>query len=223
MVRVNVTYVQDKAELFSAAKCLTATSNSASSSITLQSCSSPPTESQKWTFANGQVQVFGNKCLQVPNGTNQDGVKLQIATCDSGNKGQQFGYSVWSNTLTWKGTNKCVDLAGGNLADGSPVSLSMKVNVHFLIPHPHFPQIQIWTCSQGNPNQFWNVGYSALALPTTSQKEQTGVNNCSGANAASDPKCQTVWLNSASDFCLWGPRTFPHPLVKSPLERETEF
>ncbi|KAF4613849.1 hypothetical protein D9613_008118 [Agrocybe pediades] len=174
--------------VLSSAKCLTATSNAVNAPVTLTTCSNPPNASQKWTFANGQIKVFGNKCLQVPNGTNQDGVKLQIATCN-GSKGtgaQAFEYSVWSNTITWSGTNKCVDLTSGGLGDGTP--------------------IQVWTCSNKNPNQFWNVGYSTLALPQTSQKEQTGINNCSGEGGG-DEKCQTVWLNSASDFCLWGPPT----------------
>ncbi len=45
---------------------------------------------------------------------------------------------------------------------------------------------------------------------------QTGFNQCSeGWNQQS--KCQTAWLNSADDFCLWGP---PEPGTVGATERE---
>lgn len=43
------------------------------------------------------VQVFGNKCLEVPNGVNADGVKMQIMSCSGQNRNQQFYYDkAWS-------------------------------------------------------------------------------------------------------------------------------
>lgn len=42
------------------------------------------------------------------------------------------------------------------------------------------------------------------SLPDTSEKNQAGTNNC-GTGAKQDSNCQNAYLNSATDFCLWGP------------------
>ncbi|PPQ83495.1 hypothetical protein CVT25_006985 [Psilocybe cyanescens] len=164
------------------AKCLTAASNTDGASVTIQSCNG--SASQKWTFSGGSVKVFGNKCLDVTGGTTTDGTKMQIWTCTSNNANQQFAYTTYNNRLAWANKGKCVDLSGGNTGDGT--------------------RIQIWSCSDGNINQDWKVGYSASNLPTTSQDDQFGTNNC-GTGSSQSSNCQTAWLNSASDFCLWAP------------------
>jgi hypothetical protein len=38
--------------------------------------------------------VFGNKCLDVPEGRFVDGTKLQIWTCSTNNANQKWGYTV---------------------------------------------------------------------------------------------------------------------------------
>jgi hypothetical protein len=38
----------------------------------------------------------------------------------------------------------------------------------------------------------------------TSQAGQSGFNNC-GTGTSNDSQCQTLWINSLDDFCLWAP------------------
>ncbi|KAF8149025.1 macrophage activating glycoprotein [Crassisporium funariophilum] len=163
------------------AKCLTAASNNDGAQVTIQPCNG--SASQKWTFAGGTAKVYGNKCLDATDGKVVDGTKMQIWTCSTNNANQQFQYRR-DNRMVWANKNKCVDLSGGRQTDGN--------------------QIQIWTCRDGNINQVWNTGYSVNNLPATSQDGQYGTNNC---GTGSDPtsRCQTAWINSASDFCLWAP------------------
>ncbi|PFH48480.1 carbohydrate-binding module family 13 protein [Amanita thiersii Skay4041] len=165
-------------------KCLTAASNSNGAGVTLQGCTGA--ESQHWEFTGGRIVVFGNKCLDVPGGNAADGTKLQIYTCADGNQNQQWYYTWWDNHISWTpNRGKCLDLSAGSTADGN--------------------HVQLWGC--GNTiNQVWNVGYLASALPQQSQDEQFGTNQC-GTTSSQDSKCQTAWINSAEDFCLWAPPT----------------
>ncbi|KJA25073.1 carbohydrate-binding module family 13 protein [Hypholoma sublateritium FD-334 SS-4] len=163
--------------------CLTAASNNDGAAVTIQPCTG--STAQKWTFAgNGQVTVYGNKCLDVTDGKNADGTKMQIWTCSTNNPNQKWDYNVWANTITWFNKGKCLDLTDASQASGN--------------------KIQIWGCNSGNINQVWDAGYSVSSLPTISQNGQYGTNNC-GTGSDSASKCQTGWINSASDFCIWGP------------------
>ena len=75
------------------AKCLTAASNTDGAAVTIQGCTG--SANQNWVFSGGEVQLFGNKCLDVTNGVNVDGTKLQVWTC-SGTQNQQWYYTVRS-------------------------------------------------------------------------------------------------------------------------------
>ncbi|KAH6901245.1 macrophage activating glycoprotein [Coprinopsis sp. MPI-PUGE-AT-0042] len=90
-------------------KCLTAASNTDGAWVTLQTCTGAA--SQKWVFAAGTVRVFGNKCLDVSDGLNVDGTKLQIWGCGPDNN--------WDNVLEWEGRGKCIDVSDGSDADGN--------------------------------------------------------------------------------------------------------
>lgn len=74
-------------------KCLTAASNTNGAAVTIQACTGA--DAQKWTFEGGQVKLFSKtKCLDVTDGTNADGTKLQIWDCSTnGNVNQQFYYT----------------------------------------------------------------------------------------------------------------------------------
>lgn len=67
--------------------------------VQLQSCVGAP--NQQWRFENGQVKIHGNKCLDVVDGANVNGVKLQVWDCDANNPNQKFWYTAW-------GDNQCV-------------------------------------------------------------------------------------------------------------------
>ncbi|KAK1218101.1 hypothetical protein PQX77_019232, partial [Marasmius sp. AFHP31] len=75
-------------------------------------------------------------CLDVKDGVNADGTKLQIWTCTPGSTNQLW-ISVNDFTFNWAGTNKCIDLTDGDITDGN--------------------QLQIWSCvgGSGSPNQKW--------------------------------------------------------------------
>ncbi|KAM6503981.1 carbohydrate-binding module family 13 protein [Amanita muscaria] len=103
---------------------MTAASNNDGALVTIQTCTGGA--SQTWVFTNGEVRVFGNKCLDVTNGGNYDGNKLQIWTCYNGDTNQQWYYDIWSNQLSWTNHGKCADLTTGNLADGNQPSLSVQ-------------------------------------------------------------------------------------------------
>ncbi|GAA5963010.1 hypothetical protein JCM8115_002585 [Rhodotorula mucilaginosa] len=54
-----------------------------------------------------------------------------------------------------------------------------------------------------------SAGYSSYSLdnlPHTSESGQTGYNDC-GTTDSPDAMCQTAFVNSVTDFCLWAPPT----------------
>ncbi|KAG5643085.1 hypothetical protein DXG03_001580 [Asterophora parasitica] len=165
-------------------KCLNAATNTDGAIVTIETCTY--SANQKWTFSGGTVKIFSNKCLDVTGGSTADGTKLQIWTCSANNANQQFAYTR-DNRLAWTNRGKCVDLSSGNKASGT--------------------RIQSWACSNNNKNQIWNTGYNVNDLPQTSQDGQYGINKC-GTTSSQTSKCQNAYLNSADDFCLFGP---PNP------------
>ena len=53
---------------------------------------------QEWTFTNGAVTLYnGAKCLDVTNGNNFNGNKLQVWDCGSGNPNQNFYYTGYGD------------------------------------------------------------------------------------------------------------------------------
>ncbi|KDN44501.1 hypothetical protein K437DRAFT_137144 [Tilletiaria anomala UBC 951] len=105
-----------------------------------------------------------------------------------------------------------------------------------LLPLPHLVAAQLTAATTGGPasvasgvpanrpTQPWTQwqpkpSYPVTALPdqymgqdrlgTSNSPDQTGFNTCTnGTNAWNQQsKCQTAWVNSLEDFCLWGPPT----------------
>lgn len=104
-------------------KCLTAASNTDGAQVTLQTCTGAA--SQKWVFNGGTVRVFGGKCLDVSDGLNVDGTKLQIWGCGpDNNANQKWYYNKWDNVLEWEGKGKCIDVTDGSDADGTRVCIA---------------------------------------------------------------------------------------------------
>jgi hypothetical protein len=49
-------------------------------------------------FQNGQVQLYGTKCLDVINGVNADGTMVQVWDCGINTTvSQQFGYTAFGD------------------------------------------------------------------------------------------------------------------------------
>jgi peptidoglycan/xylan/chitin deacetylase (PgdA/CDA1 family) len=115
----------------SAAKCLSAASNADGAAVEIEDCVSG-SKSQGWTISGSNLQIFGNKCLDVTNGATADGTLLQIWTCATGNTNQMW--TVSGNTIQWSGHSLCLDLTNGVSTDGNVM--------------------QIWDCT-GGPNQQW--------------------------------------------------------------------
>jgi hypothetical protein len=73
---------------------MTAASNADGAIVTIEACTAKT--NQLWTFDGSGVRIFGNKCLDVKDGVNSDGTKLQIWTCATGSKNQGWIYTVRS-------------------------------------------------------------------------------------------------------------------------------
>ncbi len=100
---------------------MTAASNADGAFVTLQPCTGA--DAQKWTFANGQVKIFGNsKCLDVTDGVNNDGTKLQIWSCAGSSNANQQWFYTGDYRLAWTNHGKCVDLTNGQMSAGNRVS-----------------------------------------------------------------------------------------------------
>ena len=99
---------------------MTAASNADGAAVTLQTCTGA--DAQKWTFEDGSVKVFGSKCLDVVNGQNVDGTKLQIWTCSTNKDPNQQFFYTGDYRLSWTNHGKCTDLPGGSLTDGNRVN-----------------------------------------------------------------------------------------------------
>ncbi|KAK1221733.1 hypothetical protein PQX77_015432 [Marasmius sp. AFHP31] len=133
------------------------------------------------------LKIFGNKCLDVKDGVNADGTKLQLWDCVNQSPNQLW-ISVTDNTFQWAGTNKCVDLTDGNIANGN--------------------QLQIWTCDARNSNQKWSSQSISRRAPTA------GVRLISGGGSPHSPFCMAApenqnYANVALASCYDVTSTFP--------------
>ncbi|KAK7055577.1 ricin B lectin domain-containing protein [Favolaschia claudopus] len=132
--------------------CVAVADNEAGSPLIIHNCNTENLQNQDWevsffipTQEDGparnvgpqQIKIFGDKCIDVTNGANADGTKLQIWDCVEGSTNQQW-ISVTDATFQWSGTNKCIDLTDGKITDS---------NV-----------LQLWTCDGANTNQKWIGG-----------------------------------------------------------------
>ncbi|KAF7291375.1 hypothetical protein MIND_01282000 [Mycena indigotica] len=122
--------------------CLTATKNADGAAVVVQPCGNNATQLNSWLVPNGagaegQIRIFGDKCLDVKDGINADGAKLQIWTCSAGNTNQLWVPGGYEIPIAWSGKNKCIDLTDGKTTAGN--------------------QFQVWTCDYGNANQRYNV------------------------------------------------------------------
>lgn len=117
--------------------CWEAATNTNGAAVTLQPCVIG-LDSQTWTFTagspsvegtngaggTGSISVFGNMCLDVTNGVNESGTRLQIYDCTEGDANQMWQASTISNglqTVSWVGSTRCIDLTGGTQTADTPV------------------------------------------------------------------------------------------------------
>ena len=88
---------------------------------------------QQWTYlSNGELQVYGNKCLEVPGSVKTAGTAGEIWTCNGGSN-QQWNLNA-DGTVVGRGSGLCLDVTSAGTANGTAV--------------------EIWTCNGGS-NQQW--------------------------------------------------------------------
>ncbi|KAJ7868542.1 ricin B lectin domain-containing protein, partial [Mycena olivaceomarginata] len=122
--------------------CIAVADNADGEPLIIHNCNTEDLTNQDWDVSffgrvpvgPQQIKIFGDKCINVKDGVNADGTKLQIWSCVQGSKNQQW-ISLTDSTFQWSGTNNCIDLSDGKITDG---------NV-----------LQLWTCDSNNSNQKW--------------------------------------------------------------------
>ncbi|KAJ6493311.1 ricin B lectin domain-containing protein [Mycena sanguinolenta] len=180
-----------------ASECLVVASNTDGAAVTIKTACTNATALNTWVFTEGEgavgnIQIFGDKCLDVTNGANVDGTKLQIWTCASGNTNQLWLPAGQDSTITWAGQNKCVDLTNGLVTDGN--------------------QIQIWDCDAQNGNQRWIYGLTQDVSRSISLKKDPSL-----CVAASSPVPGSPVV---IEDCVTGSpfQTFGQPFLNGPLQ-----
>jgi hypothetical protein len=132
-------------------------------------------------------------CLDVTNGQNVNGNKLQIWTC-TGGPNQQFVFT--NGALQWKGSDKCVDLTDGNHAAGT--------------------RVQLWQCFSGNSNQMWTGPSTSAPSSAVSVSSGGGVSFKSKIGLAYPDNSATEigHLSKAGMWYNWNPH--PGSLTSTP-------
>jgi len=96
-------------------------------------------EAQTWSrpsaFPNS-LAVFGNYCLDIVNGQDVNGTRLQLWECSS--YGDFQSWTVVGDHVQWLGHARCLDVPDGVMTDNAAI-------------------MQIWDCTPGNDNQSWEV------------------------------------------------------------------
>ncbi|KAJ7875056.1 ricin B lectin domain-containing protein [Mycena leptocephala] len=136
-----------------------------------------PSVANTWVAAAGvgtpgALKIFGDKCLDVKDGVNADGTKLQIWTCAAGNTNQQWISAGQPGTpqIVWAGKNKCVDVTNGNVTNENVM--------------------QIWDCDPNfsNSNQNWGIAINTEPESVTlSLASDTSLCIAASANSVSAP------------------------------------
>jgi hypothetical protein len=110
--------------------CITAASDTDGAEVAIVGCNDSdlhttfPKGNYTWSVPvapfTGQIKTFNNKCLDVPNGSTANGVKLQLWTCTPGNTNQIFNHRG-TTQIEWSGKGKCLDATNGVWTNGNPV------------------------------------------------------------------------------------------------------
>ncbi|KAK7046101.1 hypothetical protein VNI00_007102 [Paramarasmius palmivorus] len=99
-----------------------------------------PGGNQTWFMQDfpwsGPITTYdGSKCLDVTNGNDANGQKVQIWSCVEGSTNQQWAITPSGSLLQWVGHNKCLDITDGKQEPGT--------------------ELQIWDCDENNFNQIF--------------------------------------------------------------------
>ncbi|KAL0570843.1 hypothetical protein V5O48_011115 [Marasmius crinis-equi] len=187
--------------------CITASANQDGAAVVIQDCGAEPSVNSNWQVSQNTnpqpITVFGgSKCLDVINGADADGTKLQIWSCVPGSTNQQW-IALSDSTFQWSGTNKCVDLTNGDTTNGN--------------------QLQIWTCDTANTNQKFSplqssggtASYfvSVATYPNPPKMCMTAESNADGALVSIAP-CDNVRASFQAGNNTW---VFPQESTAGPI------
>jgi hypothetical protein len=113
--------------------CVAATANTNAAEVALVACLNSdfhttfPDGNITWSVPiaplTGPLKTFDGKCLDVPSGATQNGVKLQVWDCFAESPNQLF--QTVGKQIKFSGTSKCLDLTDGNSTSGTPVRVSL--------------------------------------------------------------------------------------------------
>jgi hypothetical protein len=105
------------------APCLQAQGDYDGAPVVLATCGNFNGADKEWNVVEGgavegggspgpvtQIRLFGDKCLDVPNGSDTDGIKLQIWTCYDGDPNQLWQVNS-DGTISWASHTKYVDIS----------------------------------------------------------------------------------------------------------------
>ncbi|KAK7046119.1 hypothetical protein VNI00_007122 [Paramarasmius palmivorus] len=90
-----------------------------------------PDGNQTWVMQDypwsGPIRTYdGSKCLDVPNGNDANGQKVQIWSCVEGSANQQWVKTPSGSLIQWFGHNKCLDITDGKQEPGTEVRLFVR-------------------------------------------------------------------------------------------------
>ncbi|KAJ7089587.1 ricin B lectin domain-containing protein [Mycena epipterygia] len=181
--------------------CLDLTNGSVTDGNVIQiwACTGGP--NQQWTFETGPTLAppppFGTpatnqyihstgdaaKCLTAA--SNTDGAAVEIEDCVSGGSASQ-NWTIPESDLTLQiFGDKCLDVTGGAAANGTP--------------------LQIWTCTEGNTNQFWSLSESMIRWEASCLDLTDG--------SATDGNVMQIWTCTGGPNQQWTLTTGPAALV----------
>ncbi|KAL0572015.1 hypothetical protein V5O48_009957 [Marasmius crinis-equi] len=182
--------------------CIAASSQTPGAPLVIHDCNTGDVSNYNWDVKEfpadptpQPIKLVGQDlCVDVKDGVNADGTKLQVWSCVSGSTNQLWSHTNSLGIWQWAGTNKCIDLTDGITTDGN--------------------QLQIWTCdsSNGNRNQQFpgrTVGdVSTVTVTLEGGLSQTptlclaATENTDGARVSLAP-CDNVAGTFASGNATW--------------------
>lgn len=134
------------------------------SSVVLDTCTS--SAAQTWVLKKNALRVLGNKCLDVADGKEKNGARVQIWDCFDNNDNQKWVRD--GNRLVWH-NSYCLDVTDGNGNAGTA--------------------LQIWACAKDNTNQSWSFGATTDTSAGSPTPQNTGAATAAQvAQAATDLK-----------------------------------
>lgn len=158
-------------------KCLASVTSTIDNGTKLTLADCDKTTSQTWlrTNTNSSFALLTSKCLDVTDGSTNNGSAVQLWDCATSNTNQRWTYK--GGQLVWMAhTTKCLDLVNG-------------------VTDPN-AALQLWDCDTGNNNQQWKMISTTGASSTASTANTSAVVASSVQATATDLNGLTAGLTA---------------------------